>query len=167
MITLNNSDLARIEALAHARNDTKVGVIPTRRIDERHGDLELNILGLKGEFAVARYLGIPIESVDHAVSLRGRRWPHDLSYAGATIEVKTNSYPGGTLYFNEYFKADYAVLVVPGTNGAMRIVGYISRGEFHDKCNITDYGHGKRLAVVQWALRPIEELKQMAQGRMF
>jgi len=163
-VELTSEDLARIETLAHGRNDPKEGKVATRRVDGKRGDLELNLLGLRGEFAVSKYLGV---SLNYEIHMRGRKNRYDLIYAGETIEVKVNTFEGGDLYFNSYFDADYAVLVVPAPAGAMRIAGYASREEFHDLSRIRDYGHGKRLAMAQWQLRPIEELKAMAQGRMF
>jgi len=163
-VELTPEDLARIETLAHGRNDPKEGKIATRRVDGKRDDLELNLLGLRGEFAVAKHLGV---SLNYEIHMRGRKNKYDLIYAGQTIEVTVNSYPGGDLYFNAYFDADYAVLVVPAPAGAMRIAGYASREEFRDLSRIVNYGHGDRLAMSQWQLRPIEELKALAQGKMF
>ena len=150
-VELTSEDLARIETLAHGRNDPKEGKVATRRVDETKDDLSLNLLGLRGEFAVSKYLEV---SLNYEIHMRGRKNTYDLIYAGQTIEVKVNSYEAGDLYFNSYFKADYAVLVVPAPAGAMRIVGYASREEFRDLSRIVNYGHGDRLAMSQWQLRP-------------
>ena len=163
-VELTSDDLARIETLAHGRNDPKWGHVASMRVDQKRDDLAVNLLGLRGEFAVSKYLGV---SLSYEIHMRGRKNKYDLIYAGQTIEVKVNTFEGGDLYFDSYFKADYAVLVVPAPAGAMRIVGYASREEFKDLSRIVNYGHGDRLAMPQWQLRPIEELKAMAQGKMF
>lgn len=163
-IAFTDLELRYLEMLAHGRNDPKIGVVRNRRVADKT-DFQMNLDGLKAEYVVAKYLGVPM---DDEISLRGRRRNGDLNYLGQRLEVKYNSWATGDLYFNDLydFRADVAVLVVPGVKGSVRIVGWIERGDFAKKAEVKNWGHGARVSVSQMDLKPIEELKQESQLRL-
>jgi hypothetical protein len=134
-IVLTDQELRYLEMLAHGRNDPKIGVVANRRVDERRDDYQINLEGLKAEYAVAKYLGVPL---DDEINLRGRRQRGNLRYFDKWLEVKWNNRSTGDLYFNNLlqFGADVAVLVVPGVKGTVRIVGWIKRNEFKTKWQV-------------------------------
>jgi hypothetical protein len=149
--------------VADHRNGPKIGVVRNRRVDRRHGDLELNVLGVIGEYVTARYLGTHL---DDRARLDGDGGVTDLHWRGWQLQVKTNQYPHGELYFNtvDDFKADFGVLVVPEGEDTWRMAGWIDRAEFRRRAQPRDWGYGERASVPRTALRPMAELWTLPRG---
>lgn len=102
-----------------------------RRIAESwHGTAQNHITGLLGEDAVAHGLGIA-DAIDVTVYADGGDAGVDLTYCGATIDVKTvgrhRSNPALTVDAYEPLTADYYVLVSRIGPSDFRLVGYAPR----------------------------------------
>lgn len=130
--------------------------IPGRKVDPRRSQLEIDLEGLKAEYAVGLVLGLQPD----LESRLGGDDGHDLK-GTQTWQVKHNRYPGGDLYVNtlDEVVSDNLVLVHPTGDGAVvEIPGYVDRGSFMANCHITDYGYGKRYALSQDKLRSLMEV---------
>ncbi len=148
-IQLTPHQLDRAQRVGHLRNDHKIGVVQNKRIDQRQDDLTINIRGLWGELAVAELYHVPIDDVQRLNGDSGL----DLEIDGRTVQVKYNTYPHGDLYFNtvDDFICDLAFLTVPFSEreGAVNIIGWITREEFILFHTRRDYGYGSRVIIQQ------------------
>lgn len=98
----------------------------SRRAKDSHGTIENHIRGICGEFAVAKYLGIP-ESLDTEIYEDGDLgW--DLERNNKKIDVKTVgphvNNPKLLISARAQIKADYYVLVQELNAHNYRIIGY-------------------------------------------
>ena len=130
--------------------------IPGRKVDPRRTQLEIDLEGLKAEYAVGLVLGL---KPDLEGKLGGDDG-HDLK-GESTWQVKHNRYPHGDLYVNtiEEVVSDNLVLVHPtGVEAVVEIAGYVDKGSFVSHCHCTDYGYGTRYALSQDKLRSLMEV---------
>ena len=151
------NDYKRIAAL---RNDPKIAAgIHTNKFSLRHGDLEINILGVHGEAAVSEILGVDF---DRRALMEGDGNIADLWYKGRSVQVKMITHKSGDLFFNSLsdFRADIAVLVVPCSANSVNVVGGISRKKFAKLCGTKNFGYGDRVTVPQNLLTPLEAIKR-------
>jgi len=160
VIWISLSDLEWITEIAHGRNDDKIRYVTNRRVDQNQSDIDMNVAGLAGELAVARFLGV---SVDTTFSLSGDNGS-DIHLTGKTIQVKFNTYPRGDLYFNtvDDLQSEIAVLTVPQERGSLsmiRLAGWIRRTDFSKIARMRDWGYGQRMCVDQGRLSSLHELK--------
>jgi len=148
IIELSPEERAGIAWLARGRHELKRGL--PRGVWGGWTSLETHTMGLTGEYAVAKALGI---GVDISLSRRGDGHTWDLVLRDwRTIEVKYRAQRGWdfALWTDqiEEFVADVGVLCWPGVReDTVEIVGCISRQRFGKIATITDYGKGHRLAV--------------------
>ena len=150
------------EIKAHARNRNSFkesNHVVSKKYNTKKSDEEINFDGLKGEYAVANFLGLEVNKEITFVGDGGS----DLEYKDKTIQVKYNNYRcgEGDLYFDNVpnstyiFKTDVAFLVVPTKEQkVVNIVGWITKEEFNKKCYIRNFGYGERKVVDQWDLTP-------------
>jgi len=157
-IRLSEKDNLFLLNLAHGRNDPKIGVVRNRRVDQKRSDIRLNFGGIKGEFAVAKFLDI---NIDESISLSGDGGVFDLIYDGKKIQVKFNNTLDGDLYFNQLseFRADIAILTVSADGIIIRVVGWIDRENFESSYKIKNWGYGNRFCVSQKKLFPMSFLR--------
>lgn len=149
------SDYLDALRVARVRNNGKIGVVPSRKVDRNRDDLEINFIGVIAEKAVASLLGTHIDRAE-----RMGDGGVDLAVGGKTIQVKFNTYANGDLYFNSLtdFAADIGVLVVPHRE-KLKVVGWIEREEFRERATVRDFGYGERVCVRQSQLRPMPGLR--------
>lgn len=130
--------------------------IPGRKIDRKRSQLEIDLEGLKAEYAVGLVLGLEPD-------LEGRLGGddgHDLK-GESTWQVKHNRYSHGDLYVNtiEELVSDNLVMVHPtGVEAVVEIAGYVDKGSFVSDCHIADYGYGKRYALSHDRLHSLMEV---------
>jgi hypothetical protein len=159
LVTFSDVVLWKLSQVAHYRNDPKLASahVRNRRVDPERGDLEINVQGLMGEYAVARLLGEPF---DLGIDLEGDGGVVDLYCGERSVQVKFNNTPSGDLYFTTatLFRADVAVLVVKAGRNAVRVIGFATRERFQREQEVRDYGHGRVAALPQEKLEPIERL---------
>lgn len=126
--------------------------------------IETHYIGMKGEWAVARYLAMFPDI--HAYA--GGDGGVDMVYRGYSLDVKTLR---EWLVFNslEDFKADIAVVVNPygderdicipshKTHWRRHVIirGWATRQQFEAVCFKVDFGYGERLAMRTEQLNPI------------
>ena len=147
--------------LAERRNVVKAvhGVRSSRHHTQR-SDFELHLVGLMGEYAVAKYLSI---KVDIAVSLSGDDKVSDLIQGDHKVQVKTRlpQRPPLYLYFNslDLFKADRTVCALVSSPALVEILGWISRKQFKAIATPMNFGYGARVGVTEAQLNEMRDWK--------
>lgn len=115
---------------------------------------EIDLLGVLGEFTVAKVLKLPF---DASLSLEGDGGT-DLMLGKYNIQVKTTKYRTGRLIFNsekEMLADIYVLCFAEPELAEVTILGYIRHASLPDCLIEMDLGHGKRLVVEQKHLKPI------------
>jgi hypothetical protein len=163
VIKFNAAEMAFIESHALAIQTYKRGRgIPAGKMDFGKKQLAVEIVGIKGEAAVAKHLGVKIDRSIHDEGDGGR----DLTWQGRTIQVKS-SFPADTLHLlvndSDSLQCDYLVFVVTDeTAPAARIYGWIKTVDFLQSATIKNMGHGDRMALPVDKLHPITTLGENA-----
>ena len=158
-IEFNAYELQFLAMTAERRQCVKL-VSPNERhgIDKSRSDFSLHVHGVAGEMAVARLLGVKI---DTSVSLTGDDG-HDLLYNGQTLQVKTNS-SNKTPYFyvpeKEKFISKVGVLTKPASMASVDILGWIPRERFMLTCEPVNFGYRTNYGVRAETLDSPETLK--------
>lgn len=124
------------------------------------GDVAGDFIGLKGEYAVAAYFGVPF---DDTISLQGDGGV-DLIVGDNKIEVKTSSKSNGRIIQRPLGKRnkgyDFLVFCTTGPDSNnIYIIGWCTYAMFRDYSRMRYVGYGQRRRVMtqEW-LRPMEEL---------
>ena len=133
IITLSPETLVTINRTAHLRQTQKRGRGQPNRKISPHSALETEIVGLKGEHAVAQYFGLEVNGsfkADGGI---------DFTINGYTVDVKYSSWPNGDLYFTSLaeFKADIGLLAVASykdSPNTVRLAGWMFRELFAGLC---------------------------------
>jgi|TARA_R110000772_G_scaffold51101_1_gene117443 hypothetical protein len=158
-ITLTDREFKFVEMLARGRHFLKDIVMPDRKlIDWNNTQSEADILGVMGEYAVSKYLSIPM---DTEVNLQGDGGEVDLWLGDWSIQVKSTKYDNGRLVFNskDEMKALIDVLTICNIQKqTVNIVGYISNKDLQQKMYEKDLGFGVRYCIDQDDLKDISWL---------
>lgn len=147
-ISLGAHEVQYCALLAERRNVVKdpYGV----RNQRHHGktDFETHLIGMMGEYAVARHFGI---KVDSTVSPAGDDKVTDLTIGGSTVQVKTRlpQRPPLYLYFNSpgLFRADCAICACVTSPATVELVGWIQKDTFVREAKELNFGYGSRYGV--------------------
>jgi hypothetical protein len=143
--------LARIARRREASKGSRVG--KDQCATDREG-WKLHLLGLLGEWAVAKALGSEIDL--QILERAGDGHEGDIVLAnGETVQVKTTKQRGWAFRTLDAegsdFRDHYGVLVWPLTPGlrttgpGVQIIGWLTRDQFFRFAQIDDYGYGPRL----------------------
>ena len=158
-ITLTSREYKFIEMLARGRHFLKDIVIPDRPLTSwNNTQHEADFLGVMGEYAVSKYLKIPM---DTEVNLQGDGGEIDLWLGDWSIQVKSTKYESGRLVFNSLDEAKALIDVLTICNikeKTVNIVGYISNKELMKRIYKKDLGFGIRYCVNQEDLTDISWL---------
>ena len=125
----------------------------TKRARDGPGSIENHIRGIMGEFAVAKFFGVP-EKVDDEIYEYGDAG-YDLQIDGKTIDVKTvdprANNPGLMIDSTRNIVADYYVLVQELNANTYRLIGYAPAPvvENADVRLLHMDGYAKKLKVVE------------------
>jgi len=163
VITFTETETAFIESHALAIQRYKRGRgIPAGKMDFGKSNFLVEVVGIKGEAAVAKYLGVKIDRSIQDEGDGGR----DLTWRGRTIQVKS-SFPADTLHLlvndSDSLKCDHLVFVVTDEiTPAARIYGWIRTVDFLQSATIKNMGYGDRLALPVERLHPISTLSENA-----
>ena len=159
IIVLTEKEYKFVEMLARGRHFLKDIVIPNRKLERwNNTQYESDLLGVMGEYAVAKVLKIPI---DTQINLNGDGGEVDLWLGGWSIQVKATKYNNGRLVFNtlEEIKSLIDVLTICDLKSkSVNIVGYISHKDMLKKMYKKDLGFGDRYCVNQKDLKDISWL---------
>jgi len=159
-----DAELRDVDRFAHRRNDPKIQHgVRSQRVDESQGDLEVNHVGLQGEFAVSRYLEVPIVE---KCGLKGDGGVADHWYKGYSIQDKTHDrlYPQPYLYYftTDDFAADITVQCAVIGRGHVRMFGWLSRWMFEELRETHNFGYGDNACVPVQLLSRMESLKSLS-----
>lgn len=126
--------------------------ITNQRFAKDKSDRGVDYIGMVGEMAVAKALGLEMDlekvGVDYGI---------DFMYRNLPIDVKTRSHPKTELIFKsmEYFKSQVAVVAKFKPENCVEILGCISRKKFRKHERPTVY---ECIGVPKELLSPIETL---------
>lgn len=154
-VRLSEEDRWKIEQIAGARSLLARGRgIVTQKIDITRDDRAIDLDGMRGEWAVAKFFGeVP------SYALRpDAGW--DLYVGGMRADVKSTRHPFGQLLVKSLddVRAEVYVLAIICSEDMVRIAGWCSGKEYREKAKkFENYGH-VGLALAQDRLRPIGEL---------
>ena len=158
-IILTDKEYKFVDMLARGRHFLKDIVIPDRELERwNNTQHEADILGVMGEYAVAKYLKIPM---DTEVNLSGDGGETDLWLGDWSIQVKATKYANGRLVFNTIDELTCLIDVLTVCDiktKTVDIVGYISHKDMLRKMYKKDLGFGTRYCVNQTDLNNISWL---------
>jgi hypothetical protein len=131
------------------------GLVNYKRVDKKRDNFQLAREGLTGEWAVSKYLDIPVNTENYLGGDPG--W--DFEYQGLRVDVKTTR--AKFLLFTKLsnFKADAAILVRYHQDFIVEIVGAVTRDDFIKHSQIKNLGYGDNHVMTPEQLTPIEEFK--------
>ena len=160
-VTFTDQELREIMQLAEARQTSKraAGLV-NQRIDMRRSPVEVEFVGILGEAAVGKYLGI---GYDRAIRLTGRRGRQRVTHrVPGLFTLQVNYTRLSKFILNEVkdFQADYGILVVETAFSPqeVKIAGYIARAVFATNCRYENLGYGPRFTIGVDKLRPVSEI---------
>jgi hypothetical protein len=158
IVKLTPEEQAEIDLNAGGRQAIKdLKGIQTNKISGTLTDLELHYLEVMGQYAVSKYLGVPM---DWSICVGGNKNPH-FTVNGITMRVQTPTHHPPVLKLNrvEDFYTDLMVVCMewPGEPGVIAIYGCVSRDRFLREHMLKDFGYGKRLTLMSWDLTPIAD----------
>ena len=141
-------------ATDRCKHKRDLGIVNTKRIDQKRDDYAITREGMAGEWAVAKVLGVPVNLELYAGGDPG--W--DFEVSGIKIDVKTSR--AQYLLFNtiKSFKADFAIFAKYLNDYQIDLVGMISRQEFTQKCEIRDFGYGENFVMHPDNLTDVREI---------
>ena len=162
VVPLTQEDQWKISQIAAARSMFARGKgIVTQKIDATRDDRTIDMDGMRGEWAVAKFFGeVP------SYALRpDDGW--DLFIGGMKADVKSTRHPNGRLLVKSEadIKGELYVLAIIESDSQVRIAGWASAKDYRSKAEtFENYGH-VGLAMPQEKLRPIGELLEIVQMR--
>jgi hypothetical protein len=131
-VHLTQKELLDCEKAARFRSMfARASGVTNQRKDESSTDQETDLVGIKGELAVAKAY-----QAEFSVSDYGIDSGIDMFLDDVGIDVKTTKHLTGKLLFKsvESFKAPVAVLCIQIDENTMGIAGWVNRLDFSDKC---------------------------------
>lgn len=162
-LILTPLELIRCAHVAELHQKTKQARVDAGQLQNRRfsdlDDFEAHYIGLLGEAAVSRILGVRMRE-DVTVAGDGAV---DLVVRGQTIQVKTRKidHAAMLLPFNSLrdFSADWAVCCALASPCHVRVYGFISREAFAQVHHTRDFGYGPRCVVPASTLEPVEDMR--------
>ena len=138
---------------------------PSRKRASRLSELALNIVGVMGEYCVAKVLRVAMDTGIYPARDDG----HDMRFNGYTVQVKATTFTGkepNLIIDNEdHLKSDliYHVQVYGYTNA--RLLGWITDEAFRAKHATKNFGYGERLYVLHSDLNTPDTIFNLAPRR--
>jgi hypothetical protein len=159
-INFTDREIKFLKVLASGRHYLKDIVKPNRHSVARWGNTQeqADMLGVMGEYGVAKYLGLPF---DTSINLDGDGGETDLYLGKLNLQVKSTKYKTGRLVFNnkKEMAADLFILCYCSEPEMyIQILGYIKKDSIDSVSEVKDLGHGLRIVVEQRHLLPISDL---------
>ncbi len=164
--TFTNLELRALWELANERSELKIrsGVVDKLLVDD-NTSAEFAYIGLKGEYAVCKFLDTPFD-MDH---FAGQDPGYDTTMDRETIQIKVQQSGLFFLPTTESLTADLAIKVVPNSEGGkdpylkggahtnrnVAIRGWIGKQEFLTMCGPATIGKRDVVAVNDNVLRPV------------
>lgn len=165
LVSFRHAELVALWKLAERRVGAKTPNARDKRVDQRLRPVQAHYVGLKAEYAVARYLGVAPDVYAYG----GGDGGVDLRYRGRTIDVK-NSFGGLVIPNLQVLRSDVIILVNPvgrtpdpflaGVDTRHRfrdviIRGWVTREQFEVSHTVKDFGHGPCLVMETDRINPM------------
>jgi len=159
-ITLNEAEVRLAKFLGkHRRKNGEKGILD-RQIGKQD-KLFIDVNGMGGEIAVARYLNVYPDT-----SISPRSGGHDLVFRDRRVDVKTTEYMGGRLLaakHKDHCAAEIYVLVI-GSLPTYTIVGWTTAAQLLRESMLKDLGHGQGYAMDRGDLFPMWSIYSIKPG---
>jgi len=169
VVNLSPTDLMKVlhyasvcyetKRISHERNE-----VTNRRYATDIDDFSMHMIGLMGEAAVCKVLGIDFHVDIHKFGDDG----NDIVYNGYRIQVKTaaKEHKRSVLYVNDIDDVASDILVggFVSSPASVTLIGSASKSHFKRKMYEADFGYGKRDAVNEEDLRPVEAMVGFLKG---
>lgn len=132
------------------------------KYSEKLSSRDLHRIGMLGEYAAAKILGIKLNQEIHDGSDGGA----DLEFKGISIQVKTFTYTGANreVYVTERPNSTIIVSCRLLSPNEVEAEGWITTEDFMALAKRKDYGYGERLSIPVADLKPIASLVNLARG---
>lgn len=160
VIVFTDEEVAYMHWLAEERRCPKRAAgVYDRRVDEDMDPQDMDYVGVVGEAAVGRWLGVPFNQFS---GLHGDGGEYDIKFHELKLQVKGTRYLAGRLLFTtlDKFTAHAGVLVTLNNDSTANIAGVISRAKFMSNYTYSELkkGCGPQYHIGQEYLSPIERL---------
>lgn len=168
-VNISNNEFASLNMLAKGRHFIKDNYdldrlseeeINKRIIEWNISQHEADLIGVIGEYCVAKYLRIPF---DTSINLGGDGGNYDMFIGDWSIQVKSTKYKTGVLAFHSLDESQKSLLsvlaIVDIENKKVTIPGYIDRNKIKKIYTKKNLNHGDRIIIQQENLQDLSELK--------
>jgi hypothetical protein len=168
-VTLSPVELMKVLHYASVCHETKRisnqrNEVTNHRYAEDIDDFTMHMIGLMGEAAVCKYLGVNFHVDIHKFGDDG----NDIVINGYKIQVKTLSKErrDPLLYVNDIDKVSSDILVggFVSSPTSITLFGAASKSHFKRVMHEVDFGYGKRDAVSEEDLRPLDAMVNFLNG---
>jgi len=152
-IELNRHEMLMCELFGSIRRKNAMQFNYDRQVSKQD-PYDMDIDGFMGEFVVAKYLNIMVDT-----SINEKKNPTDLYFNAYSVDVKTTRNPKGAVYVTEYHRkspCDYYIQVVINGNVG-HITGWIDKYDLFSKAEYISGSHPS-YKLNQENLLPIELL---------
>jgi len=162
MIQFDSYDLSLINIhAARLRAAREAAGSGNKKYSEDLDDWDAHYIGAMGEYAVGKKLGTKLDKKIYS-GRDGRDDGIDTNFRGHTIQIKTFTFTGPNMTFfmdiEEKIRAEILIGVQIVKPTRVKIMGWLTSGDFQKKKFEKNYGYGNRHAVLESALLPIENL---------
>ena len=164
LVRINNEDLSKCRQAATGRWQlARMSGVSNQRRDSNRSDNDIDFLGVRAEYAVAKVFQLGYEPTALGVDAGMDMWCGDVS-----LDVKSTFHRNGRMLFKtlDAFKSSVCVLV-SSTDEAnvMDVRGWAARSEFADLAEQVDLGHGPCWILNNDCLRLLPELWELLTAR--
>ena len=160
IVVLSQTEMWKLEGLAHARHDPKVGVGASKLV-AANDEYQMHLRGVVSEYAVSLYFREPM---DLCIDLGGDGNVCDLVIGNLTASVKCPTHMPPYLKFPrlEDFRRDVAVLTTLDAPNVVTLHGWTTPARFADKHVRRDFGYGLHYMLEPEHLYHVVSLKAIA-----
>lgn len=131
-VHLSRKEVLKCERVAtHRSMLSRASGVVNQRKDQSSSDIEIDLIGIKGELAVSK-----VYNTDFDMNELGVDSGIDMFVGDVGIDVKTTKYKTGCLLFKsvEAFKAPISILCLNTSEDTVFVAGWIRRDDFANRC---------------------------------
>ena len=164
-VHLTATDLIMAAHYAGLVEGVKSVQVKNRQVSNRRicnqGDFAIHYIGMLGEIAVSRVIGVAVNS---QITIGGDSG-NDMDMHGQTIQIKTSSHANTPkprfIIFNSLndFSTDWAISCSVQSPTIVRIHGFVGKEKFNRYAVDHDFGYGNRVCLDEQHLNPIEKFR--------
>ena len=159
-MTYDDREFALEKTYERNRRKREAGV-KDQKFDSTRGTLLIDYMGLLGERAVAKTLGIPVQQFNGLEGDEG----YDLIWHGLKLQIRYTFHNRGHLIVNctgnpEQIEPDIYILTI-GSESRITILGYATRDHIRAVGTVKNFGYGNRFVLEQRELTDFAKLLKL------